>query len=169
MDLTGINEPKLKQLVIEKWKSAPELWPVKVMSLARAGEIAKQNGGTFTQVQGYFTCCRAVRFKTPSEMEDILGLAHGTFSSGVSVLKFVSLPAPEQFELRGYTQLPGGRPFDGIVVRSSEAQRPQFFERNGAPSKFPPGLAVEQWELRVPLPAVQLQAVPPGQTFTKWQ
>ena len=104
-------------------------------------------------------------------MEDILGYAPGTFASGVSVWKLKTLPTPDQFELKGYTQLPGGDPFDGIVLRRPGAARPEFFTKEGAKLKYIPGLAVEQWELLPELlvAAVELERVPPGTPFTKWQ
>ncbi len=103
-------------------------------------------------------------------MEDILGFQKGTFSSGVSVWKLNDLPKPDEFELRGYTQTPGGENFDGIVIRRSDLRRPQYVLRDGTLAKFPPGLAVEQWELakNVLLPATELERVPFGVKFTKW-
>lgn len=172
MDLRGLDVAKLKSLAIEKWQSAPELWPVKVLSLARTLELEQARGGRkLDMVGGYFTCARAVRFKTPQEMEDILGFAGGSFRSGVSVWKLRLLPTPDQFDLRGYTQLPGGEPFDGIVLRRNDMPRPQFFTQNGAPADFVPGLAVEQWELRRGLlvAAVELERVDFGRQFTRWR
>ena len=122
------------------------------------------------RVGGYFTCVRAIRFQTPQAMEDILGFASGTFASGVSVWKLKSLPTSDQFELKGYTQLPGGNPFDGVVLRRAGAARPEFFSKSGAKLEFAPGLAVEQWALTPGLlvPAIELERVPPATKFTKW-
>jgi len=172
MDLTGLDVAKLKSLAIEKWRSAPELWPVKVLSLARTVELEqKQNGRKLDSVGGYFTCLRAIRLKTPREMEDILGFAPKSFASGVSVWKLKMLPTPDQFELRGYTQLPGGNSFDGVVLRRPGAARPEFFTAEGAKPAFIPGLAVEQWELsrNFLMPAIELERVPPGAKFTNWK
>ena len=171
MDLSGLNVAKLKSLVIEKWRSAPELWPVKVLSLSRTLELERSQGHKLHGVGGYFTCARAIRGKTPIEMEAILGFAPGFFSSGVSVWKLNHLPTPDQFELRGYTQLPGGNPFDGIVLRQNGVPRPQFFSPAGGHLDFIPGLAVEQWELRrgLLMPASELERVPAGAKFTSWR
>ena len=172
MDLTGLDVAKLKSLAIEKWSSAPELWPVKVLALARTEELEQRQGGRkLDRVGGYFTCARAIRFKTPTEMEEILGFAPGSFASGVSVWKFQWLPTADQFELRGYTQLPGGQPFDGIALRQSDLPRPQFFTKEGAAPQYIPGLAVEQWALKpnLLLPAIELERVPFGVQFTKWR
>jgi|SRR5579863_1148435 len=170
MNTSGLDIGKIKKLVLEKWRSAPELWPVKVMSLARLAELEKQYGGV-DKIGGYFTCLRAIRGKTPVEMESLLGFTPGYFSSGVSIWKFTLLPMADQFELRGYTQLPGGNPFDGMVLRVEGASRPQFFGKNGEPLTYIPGMAVEQWEVRsgLLLPAVQMGRVTANQRFTNWK
>jgi len=171
MDLSGLDVAKLKSLVIEKWLSGPELWPVKVLSLSRTLELERKQGRKLDRVGGYFTCTRAIRARTPQAMEAILGFAPGFFSSGVSVWKLTHLPTPDQFELRGYTQLPGGNPFDGIVLRQNGLSRPQFFSPTGGHLDYIPGLAVEQWELRAGLllPASELERVPSGAKFTSWR
>ena len=169
MDLTGLDVGKLKGLAIEKWGSAPELWPVKVLSMTRTLELEhKLKGGKLDKIGGYFTCLRAIRFKTPAEMEDILGFQKGAFSSGVAVWKLNALPKPDEFELRGYTQTPGGETFDGVIMRRQGAARPEYFSRDGKAVAYPPGLAVEQWELRpgLLLAATQLARVPFGAKFT---
>lgn len=171
MDLTGLDIPKLKSLAIEKWRSAPELWPVKVLSLARTQELERKQGGMkLAAVGGYFTVARAVRFKTPKEMEDLLGFETGSFRSGVAIWKLGSLPSADQFELRGYTQSPGGENFDGIVIRRVGHPRPQYLTPQGTTAQYVPGLGVEQWELRkgLLLPAIELERVPFGTRFTKW-
>lgn len=45
MDLSGLNVPRLKQNVLEKWQSAPELWPAKVISLAGVAKLEAKHGG----------------------------------------------------------------------------------------------------------------------------
>src|SRR5436190_736729 len=143
MDVTGLDVARLKSLAIEKWRSAPELWPVKVLSLARTVDLERKQGGRkLDRVGGYITCARAVRFQTPKAMEDILGFASGAFNSGVSVWKLKSLPTSDQFELKGYTQLPGGNPFDGVVLRHPGSTRPEFLSKHGANLDFIPGLGV---------------------------
>lgn len=171
MDLSGYDVPKLKSLVIEKWCSGPELWPVKVLALSRTLELEQKQGRKLDRVGGFFTCARAIRVKTPEQMEAILGLAPGSFASGVSVWKLNYLPTADQFELRGYTQLPGGETFDGIVLRRSDLPRPQYFSPTGGHLDFIPGLGVEQWELRrgLLLPASELERVPAGSKFTNWR
>ncbi|HEV2474604.1 MAG TPA: hypothetical protein VGS41_18150 [Chthonomonadales bacterium] len=169
MDLTGFDVGKLKALAIEKWRSSPELWPVKVLSLARTQELEqKQAGRKLDSVGGYFTCARAIRSKTPKDMEEILGFQPGTFRSGVSVWKLKSLPRADQFELRGYSQTPAGKEFDGIVIRRSDLPRPQYLPKTGDP--YIPGLGVEQWELRTGLlvPAIELERLSYLTRHLKW-
>ena len=171
MDLTGLDVPKLKSMAMEKWRSAPELWPVKVLSLSRTLELERRQGRKLDRVGGYFTCARAIRARTPQEMEAILGFAPGSFASGVSVWKLIQLPAPDQFDLRGYTQLPGGEPFDGIVLRRGGYLRPEFYSQTGGHLDYIPGLAVEQWEIRkgLLLPASELERIPAGAKFNNWR
>lgn len=171
MDTSGLDVRKLKALVIEKWQSGPEYWPAKVMAATRAAELEGKLGKKLGSVGGYITCLRNVCGKTPAQMEDLLGFQKGAFGSGVVLWKLDRLPKPEEFELRGYTYLPGGERFDGAVVRRSNLPRPQYFEKDGTPSKFPPGLGVEQWELSpgVMVPATEIQKVPFGATSMKWR
>jgi hypothetical protein len=100
-------------------------------------------------------------------MEAILGFAPGSYSSRASIWRFSVLPVAAQFELRGYTQLPGGNTFDGLVVRMAGAQRPQFFGKGGEALKYIPGLGVEQWELRPGflLPAVEIRRISGQERF----
>lgn len=167
MDTSGLDIGKLKQLAMEKWRSAAQLWPSKAMPLARLLDLERTSGGPIASVGGYFTCLRAIHGRTPEEMESLLGFTPGYYSSGVSVWRFSILPSPSQFELRGYTQLPGGNPFDGIVLRLPGASRPRFFGNQGEAISFVPGLGVEQWELRrgVLLPAVEIGRISYGERF----
>jgi hypothetical protein len=169
MDTAGLDGPKLKRIVIERWRSAPTHWPVKVLSISRMLELEQQLGRKLNAVGGYFTCVKNICLRTPAEMEDILGFQKGTFGSGVSVWKLNDLPKPEEFELRGYTQTPRGESFDGFVIRRSDLQRPHYLKRDGTIEKFPPGLGVEQWELArdVLLSATELERVPSGARFVK--
>ena len=171
MDLSGLDIPRIKAIVQEKWRSGPELWPVKVMSLSRVMQLERELGRSLTQVGGYFTCLRAVRGKTPAEMEELLGFQPGSFCTGVVVYRLERLPLANEFELRGYSQLPGGETFDGIVLRRPGMVRPQYFSRDGEQLKYIPGLGVEQWELtpRTQIGAAEIQRVDAGQRFTNWR
>ena len=135
--------------------------------MVRLQQLEKDNGGAMSSVGGYFTCLKNVCMHTPAEMEDILGFEKGAFSSGVSIWKFKELPKPDQFEFRGHTQTPQGKRFDGIVLTRSDQKRPVFLDKDGKPAKYPPGLAVEQWEVaeNFRLPAIEIKKVPFGAVF----
>ncbi|MDX2154417.1 MAG: hypothetical protein SFV54_26990 [Bryobacteraceae bacterium] len=164
MSTAGLNVDKLKQLVKEKWGSKPDCWPVKVISMDRKAELRAQYG-PLTKMGGYFTVLRAVQGRTPEEMEDILGFARGYLRSGASVWRFKRLPLPAEYELRGYSQLPGGSPFDGIVLRPEGATRPEFYGKKGEALTYIPGLAVEQWELKALVDAEEIGVAAWGQRF----
>ena len=140
------------------------------MSINRLMELERQCNHPLDGVGGYITCIGKLRAKTPAEMEDLLGFQKGTFGSGVSVWKLKSLPKADDFELRGYTYLPGGNTFDGTVIPRSGASRPDYFDQHGALSKYPPWLGIEQWEIRpnVILPATELERVPFGAKLMRW-
>jgi hypothetical protein len=153
----------LKDLVIEGWKNEPWLrWPVKVISVTAMQSLEKDQGGKIARLGGYFTSLKNVITRTPDEMEDILGYKKGTFSAGVSIWKFNELPKPEQFDLRGYTQCPNGKPFKGSWMTRSDQKRMIYFDKNGNEPDYPPGLGVEQWRVAegVQLPATELQRLP---------
>ena len=170
MDTSGLDVPKLKSLVIEKWNSDPCKWPAKAMSMARVSELEAKLGKRLDSVSGFITCLVNVLGKTPSDLEDTLGVQKGAFASGVVIFRLNTLPKSSEFQLRGYTYLPNGARFDGLVLRRSDMQRPTYFDKNGNPSKFPPGLGVEQWEINpdVLIPATELERVPFGAKSMKW-
>ncbi|MDP4024916.1 hypothetical protein Q8W71_19990 [Methylobacterium sp. NEAU 140] len=103
---------------------------------------------------GYCTTLKYVVGRTPAQMEGIVGLADDSkLRAGAEIFTVAPLPAPGEFDLRGYTQCPGGVPTDapGYVAHPI----------------YPPGLGAPQWDLaRVPQSQlVWLASVPRGQTF----
>lgn len=162
----SLDHDKLKQIVIAKWKSAPELWPVKVVSIASLRALECKTGGPLTQMGGYFGVLRAISGRTPEQMEDLLGFHRGYLASGATVWKFKDLPLPHQFELRGYSHLPDGGEFNGQVIRTAPG-RPVFVDSQGQLVEFPPGLGVEQWKIvdGLRLDAVEIARLLPGQKF----
>jgi hypothetical protein len=89
--------------------------------------------GRVVAVSGYLTSEKFVRGRSLDQVEKILGLVPGELKSGAVVLKLNSVPRPDQFELRGYTQTPAGHVYTG--------------------GDYPPGLGANQWELMEKLPA----------------
>ena len=134
---------KLKAMARDMWNSQ-HCWPVKVMSLVSL----QRDYGMVSQVSGYITVRRAVFGRSPMEMADILGFHPSLFMSGVSIWKLNVLPTDDQFELRSYTNQPGGQKLDPDeveVIRQPWRARPYFYDKkNGHELEYPPGLAVEK-------------------------
>ena len=130
-------EQFLKELGIEKWSKGGLERPVKVVAASR---------GALSQVRGYITQEKYIKGQLLGEIEKRLGLPAGTLSEGAHVMALSRLPQPNEFELRSYTNQPGGRPY----VRGG---------------KYPPGAGVPQWELTTDISSKPLKFVPPGQTY----
>jgi hypothetical protein len=137
----GIKPPDLimKELVIEKWSKGGLERPVKVVSLER---------GPQSSVRGYITQEKNVKDQPLAELERRLGLPKGELASGAYIIALDRLPKPHEFELRSYTNLPGG----------------QTYQRGG---KYPPGTGVPQWELTVDIPSTTVKVVSPGHTVSE--
>ena len=127
----------LKELAIEKWGKGGLERPVKVVALQR---------GPLTSVRGYITQEKNIKGQPLQEIESRLGLPNGTLAAGANVMALNRVPLPQKFELRSYTNLPGGQPYT-------------------AGGKYPPGSGVPQWELMVDIPSTPLKVVPPGQRY----
>jgi hypothetical protein len=57
---------------------------------------------------GFFTHARVARGVTPAELENRLGYRAGRLSQGWTLLFMLVKPTPQEFEVAGYTHLPGG-------------------------------------------------------------
>jgi hypothetical protein len=122
----ALDTAKLKAIVIEMWKSGGMDTLVKVAPKGTAPDASRTSG--------YCTTFKYIVGRTPSEIEHIVGLAIGSkLVGGADVFVVDPLPLPTQFELRGYTQCPGGVPTDA----------PTYVPHPG----YPPGLGAPQWEL----------------------
>jgi hypothetical protein len=130
---------KVKPQIQAKWLSGRGEWPVKVIA---AGQPASDRVG------GYFTQAKYVLGQTPEELEHRLGLPAGELREGAIIQELSSIPRVEEFNLRGYTNTPGG----------------QSYEAGG---KYPPGSGIPQWQLRegVTVRANVIGEVGPGQPF----
>jgi hypothetical protein len=127
-------EQILKELAIEKWKKGGLERPVKVVAAGR---------GALSNVRGYITQEKNIKGQSLAEIETRLGLPTGTLSSGAHVMSLNRIPLPLEFELRSYTNLPGGQPYM-------------------PGGKYPPGSGVPQWELTVDIPSTPVKFVAPG-------
>lgn len=144
---TALDIPRLKALAISLWREGGMNTLVKV---APKGTVP--NAG-FTA--GYCTLFKYVVGRTPAEMEAIVGLAAGSkLLNGAEIFTCDPLPRPDQFELRGYTQCPGGISTDS----------PGYVPHPG----YPPGLGAPQWELNnYPQSGLRwLATVPHGTVFS---
>jgi len=143
MNTSGLDIDRIKQNVVEYWQSEAWNWPVKVISAGR-GSALGASAGRVLAVSGYVTSEKFVRGRSLDQVEKILGLLPGELKNGAVVLRLNVLPLPHQFELRGYTQTPGGEPYSPGGL-------------------YPPGLGANQWELKANIPATVWKVVPAGQ------
>ena len=114
------HEAVLKREAIAYWESNPLNRPVKITAIVR---------DPMFWTEGYVTCYKFVGGKTLREAEGILGLPEGELSAGAYFYEFMRLPTANEFELKGYSQCPDGKPWQ-------------------PDSKFPPGLGAAQWRVR---------------------
>jgi hypothetical protein len=146
MDGSSLDRDRLKALVMAQWRRGGMETLVKV--------TPKEIRPAPDRVAGYCTSFKFVAGRTPGEMEGILGFAPGTkLALGAEIFLVRPLPTAAQFELRGYSQLPGG------VATNDPAYR--------AHPAYPPGLGAPQWELTgYPQSGLRhIATVNPGQRF----
>ena len=93
-------EQILKELAIEKWSKGGLERPVKVVAAGR---------GALSNVRGYITQEKNIKGQPLGEIEKRLGLPTRTLSTGAHVMVLNRIPQPPEFELRSYTNLPGGQ------------------------------------------------------------
>ncbi|MBC8129737.1 MAG: hypothetical protein H7Y08_05390 [Rhizobiaceae bacterium] len=65
--------------------------------------------GQTVSMAGFFTHALYLRSQAGEEIERRLGYRKGRLSSGWWLLFLQQMPAPDQFEYRGYSQMSGGR------------------------------------------------------------
>jgi len=101
---------------------------------------------------GSCTSLKYIIGRTPEEMGRLVGL-RTKLALGASVYVVRPLPGPAEFNLRGYTQTPGG-------VATSD---PKYV----ADPEYPPGEGVPEWHLSAVLQSrlVLLADVSPGIKF----
>lgn len=64
--------------------------------------------GQKVNVKGYFTQFHFVAGKSASRLESLLGYKAGRLAGGWALLELTRLPAPGDFEFRGYSYFSGG-------------------------------------------------------------
>ena len=97
---------------------------------------------------GYFTQQKFIWYKTPEEMERILGI-FGKLAMGACVLQFLTPLSPTDYENKAYTYLPGG------MVYEPDPNEKTYLPGDGAP----------QWRLKVQIPAKCMAKLKPGERF----
>jgi hypothetical protein len=138
---------RLKQMAMDLWRRGGLDTLVKVMPFGTVPDPRLRIG--------YCTTLKYVVGRTPAEIESIVGLAPSTkLGRGAEVFTVRPLPGIAEFDLKGYTQTPGGVPTDSSVYV--------------AHAGYPPGLGAPQWDLaRVQQSRLlHLASVPAGRTFS---
>ncbi|MBN9444000.1 hypothetical protein [Bosea sp. (in: a-proteobacteria)] len=111
---------------------------VKVLDLGRA---VSQNADGEIELGGYVTLQSELSRKTPKEIETALGLRPGSLDQGCRIFRFRKTP----------TLLP-----DGLRLKP---------EHRADPHGYPRGQMAWQIVLTMPLPAVLVSTLAPGQAF----
>src|SRR5918995_4442224 len=127
-------------------------------------------------VSGYFTVERNILNSTLPELETKLGLRHGRLANGARVVALIQQPAVGQFVFAGSTRYPDAK---GLIDRRGRQNFPVPHAWYGqrlvkvipntphtADEQYPSGtVPVEQWQLIVPVPAVELCRLSSGETY----
>ncbi|WP_132255609.1 hypothetical protein [Methylobacterium segetis] len=142
-----LSADKLQDMAIEVWKRGGLDALVKVSPFGEKPDPSR--------TIGYCTTFKYVVGRTPAQMEEIVGIKVGSkLSNGAEIFAVSPLPNRGSFDLKGYTQCPGGVPTDSPAYVSHPV--------------YPPGLGAPQWDLaRVPQShLIWLATVRPGATFS---
>jgi hypothetical protein len=133
---TPVVESVIKRIVREKWAESP---PVKIVPIDQAVR---------TSSKGYITQEKFVVGQDTGSLERRLGFKEGALKDGYRIYRLKELPTAEQFELKGYTQQPGGMHpgnMDPAVL-----------------AKYPVGEGIPQWNLTADIPLEPPVTVGPG-------
>jgi hypothetical protein len=140
------------------------------------------------QVKGCITQERYIKGKTLGEMERLLGFQKGRLEAGVTVAALIQLPAVNQFELLGYSQVAehnfkaDAEKLDITKLKQMVVEQTFSLVGNKRLVKviantrhndgiendlqYPPGLGVPQWKLTDRLSARVLDVVRPGEIYS---
>jgi hypothetical protein len=87
-----------------------------------------------TVLTGFFTSQKWLRGRSLSELEGLLGYRPGRLSTkGASVYAFTRVPENWEFDLKGYTNVPGGMNIDPKWV-AADLQASAYYARTGVRS-----------------------------------
>lgn len=128
-------------------------------------------------VLGYFTTENNLMGLDTTAIERRLGLRPGRLDAGARVWQLTKTPGPREFEARGSTRLPAGAGLDRARTAATQSIPGAWYNRklvkveplipHSAGETYPPamGMAAEQWELTVPMPAQLLRTLARGQVY----
>lgn len=134
---------------ISRWRQADRPGYQLVKVVARRSPDGTPRTDAPNQATGYVVELRQVVGLTPDAIADRLGLPKQDYVDGLWIMKLDRPPEAGEFDLRAYTHLPQGKPY----------QKPP----PGQDRDYPPGHGVEQWELKTAIPATLIRMLPSGQ------
>lgn len=127
--------------------------------------------GKLVRRAGFFTKAAYLRGVGQAEIEVRLGFKRGRLDAGWWLLFLTDMPGPDDFEMRGHTQFPGGadqgrsalsgqdlrkhkeRLVAEVFTLKGSARLAKAVPKSGLPGDpadpdYPPGNGIPQWELR---------------------
>ncbi len=141
------------------------------------------------RVTGCITQEKYIKGKSLTEVERILGFHAGRLGEGMVVAALQQIPAKDQFELLGYTQVAEHR-FNTSALKGLDADklketvRQNTFSLHGVnrlvkilpnilhqpfmkdEDQYPPGSGVPQWKLTSPVYAIVVAIVQAGEKYS---
>lgn len=142
----------------------------------------------FISVRGCITQDKYLKGKSLAELENILGFHKDRLKAGVVIAALMQIPAKNQFELLGYTQVAGHKINDAsfrgldvdklkeMVVRDTfttvgvnrlvkvlpDTPHSEFMDND---EQYPPGWGVPQWKLTHKLNAEVVAIIKEGERY----
>jgi len=118
--MADLSELILKRLVVSYWGQNSSNRPVRVARAIQEPEF---------WVEGYFSSYKFISGRRLPEVERILGFPTGYLQAGAYLYELTRLPCIDEFELKGYSQCPDGKPWT-------------------ASSEYPVGAGAPQWRIK---------------------
>ncbi len=102
--------------------------------------------------KGYFGKSAGMSGRSPQQIAKLLGLKPEKYTKGANIHRLKQLPQKHQFEVRGYTHLPGG-----VALPAG---------KSADPGGYGPGEGALQWELINEVPMEFVRNLGPGEVLT---
>ena len=109
-------------------------------------------GKVVESASGYFGMSAGMSGRSPLQIAKLLGLKPGDYAQGANIHRLKQLPQKHQFEVRGYTHLPGG-----VALPAG---------KSADPGGYGPGEGALQWELINEVPMEFVRNLGPGEVLT---